>query len=247
MNIVHFVCKAIHIVGNRMNVQKQFELAEKTGCLYLSNMNLRFLPALPDYVLELHCDNNKLMALPTLPKSLRRLSCINNFLQGLPKLPKSLLFLHCSMNRLEVLPSLPKNLLELDCNHNRLYKMPKLPPQLYFLRVSYNRLNHLPLLPESLSVPAVFTVEPSPEMDKFTYIVFHTNPWNPLFESHIKKGIKVGVQAYHSDVERRLTNIAALGTIDGMNDDVLACVGSFLSGMNSSVVKQTKFLLDMIE
>jgi hypothetical protein len=34
---------------------------------------------------------------------------------------------------------------------------------------------------------------------------------------------------------------------DGMNDDVLACVGSFLSGMNSSVVKQTKFLLDMIE
>lgn len=229
-----------------MNVDKQFEIAKKTGCLYLSNMNLRFLPEIPEYVKELICDNNKLSVLPTLPKSLQRLSSTNNFLQSLPKLPKSLLFLYCSNNRLSSLPSLPKNLLELDCSVNLLRRLPKLPSQLYFLRVSHNRLHYLPLLPDSLSLSATIEPKPSPDMDKFTYIVFHNNVWNPVFEEHLEKGVKVGVHAYHADINTRLQNIVALQSVT-INDDILACVGSFLSGIDNTVVKQTKFLLDMIE
>ncbi len=230
-----------------MNVQKQFEVAKETGCLYLSNMNLRFLPPIPEYVHELHCDNNKLNYLPTLPSSLRRLSCNNNFLLSLPRLPKNLIFLHCSNNKLRSLPSLPKNLLELDCPFNRIDRLPKLPSQIYFLRVSHNRLRYLPLLPDSLSIPCMFEVDSSPNLDKFTYIIYHNNLWNPLFETYLEKGIKHGVRAYHEDVKSRLQNIAALQTVDAINSDVLACVGSFLSGKHGHVLQQTKFLLDMIE
>jgi hypothetical protein len=230
-----------------MNLAKQLELAKKTGCLYVSNMNLRYLPEIPEYVQELHCNNNRLMDLPPLPKSLRRLSCDNNFLQSLPKLPKSLLFLYCSNNRLRVLPSLPKNLVEMDCSRNRIVRLPKLPHQLYFLRVSHNRLLYLPPLPESLSMPIMFLLEPTPDLDKFTYIVFHNNDWNPLFESYLAKGLVKGVRAYHADINRRLQNMAALQTIRVLHDDVLACIGSFLTGINSHSVKQTKGLLDMIE
>lgn len=230
-----------------MNVHKQLELAKETGCLYLSNMNLRCLPSIPEYVQELLCDNNKLTVLPALPKSLRRLSISNNFLQRLPKLPKSLLFLYCSNNKLLCLPPLPKHLLELDCSMNRIHRLPKLPYDLTFLHVSHNRLQYLPLLPDSLSLPATFSIEPSPSMDTFTYIVFHDNPWNPLFEDYLAKGIRLGVQAYHMDINRRLQNIAAMQTIDSLNDDIFACVGSFLSGIDSHVLKQTKFLVSMIE
>lgn len=228
-------------------MQTQLDIAKETGCLYLSNMNLLSLPFLPEYVQELHCDNNRLSFLPTLPSSLRRLSCNNNFLRNLPKLPKSLLFLHCSKNYLNALPSLPKNLLELDCPFNRIYRFPKLPSQLYFLRVSHNRLQYLPLLPDSLSIPCVFEVDPTPEFDKFAYIIYHDNAWNPLFEKHVAKGIKHGVPAYHEDVAKRLQNIAALQTLCTFNDDVLACASSFLSGKRGHVLQQTKFLLDMIE
>ena len=230
-----------------MNVQKQFELAKETGCLYLSNMNLRCLPAIPEYVLELHCDNNRLSSLPTLPPSLRRLRCNNNLLQSLPRLPKTLLFLHCSKNKLRSLPSLPKHLLELDCPHNRIYRLPKLPPQLYFLRVSHNRLRYLPPLPDSLSTPSIFKIDPSPELDVCTYIIYHSNPWNSLFEKYNTKGIAIGVQAYHLDINRRLQTLAAMQTLTSINDDVLACIGSFVSGKNGHVLQQTKFLLDMIE
>ena len=230
-----------------MNLETQFELAKKTGCLYVSNMNLRYLPELPEYVQELHCDNNRLMELPTLPNSLRRLSCDNNVLQSLPKLPKSLLFLYCSNNRLRVLPSLPQNLLEVDCSRNQLCRLPKLPPQLYFLRVSHNRLQYLPLLPDSLSIPTTFILEPSPDLDKFTYIVFYNNEWNPFFESCLEKGIANGVRAYHADIHTRLQNMAALQTIHVLSHDVLACVGSFLTGVSSHALQQTKSLLNMIE
>ena len=226
-----------------MNLEKQFENAKKNGCLYLSNMNLKFLPEIPDYVQELNCDNNKLMFLPTLPKTLRRLSANNNYLKSLPKLPKSLLFLYCSNNRLTYLPSLPQSLLEIDCSVNQIVRLPKLPSQLYFFRISQNRLQYLPLLPDSLSTPSI----PSLDLDKITYIAFHNNAWNPLFEKYLKKGIKTGVHAYHSDVNKRLQTIAALQTIRALNDDVLGCIGSFLTGIESHTVSQTKQLIDMIK
>lgn len=232
---------------SRMNIDKQLELAKKTGCLCLSNMNLRFLPKIPDYVQELHCDNNKLYALPSLPASLRRLSCNNNFLKSLPKLPKSLLFLYCSNNKLLWLPSLPKNLLELDCSVNRLRQLSKIPSQLYFLHVSQNILKHLPVLPDSLYTPSVFEADTYYESNKSAYIVFHNNAWNPLFEKYLSKGIKIGVNAYHLDINTRLKNLAALQTINALNADILACVGSFLSGSDGHTVKQTRCLLDMIE
>jgi len=227
----------------RMNIEKQFEIAQKTGCLCLSNMNLKFLPEIPDYVQELICDNNKLMALPTLPKTLRRLRVNNNYLKSLPKLPKSLLFLCCSNNKLSHLPALPLNILEIDCSVNQIRRLPKLPSQLYFFRVSHNRLQYLPLLPDSLSTPTISSLD----LDKIAYIAFHNNEWNPLFEKYLAKGIKTGVQAYHADINKRLQTVAALQTLHELNDDVLACIGSFLTGVDNHTVNQTKHLLDMIE
>ena len=210
-------------------------------------MDMRGMPLIPDYVQELYCENSNLTVLPTLPKSLRRLHVQNNGLQSLPKLPKSLLFLYCSNNRLRSLPSLPKHLLELDCSRNHIHRLPKLPTSLYFLRISHNRLSYLPILPASLIVPNRFALEPFPDYDKCTYIVSHSNPWNPLFATHLRTGVRAGVQAYHEDVQRRLQSIAVLRTLDSLSEDVLACIGSFLSGIDRSVVQQTKTLLAMIE
>jgi len=238
--------KAEYLFVGRMDFQKQCEIAKKNGRLHVSNMNLRFLPEIPDYVQELYCDNNKLTVLPTLPLTLRGLYCKHNYLQSLPRLPPSLIFLYCSNNKLVSLPSLPKNLRELDCSYNKLYRLPRLPLELHFLHIANNRLRHLPLLPESLPFLQLCECEHFTDVEKFIYMTVHNNSWNPLFERHLAKGLKQGIQSYHLDVNQRLHNLIPLQAIN-VNNDVLDCIGSFLSGKDGTMANQILFLLAMIE
>ena len=72
---------------------------------YKSNDKIKFLPRLPNELIELDCSNNLLRRLPDLPPNLKILRCYNNILIELPnKLPKTLKYINCCDNRIEYLP-----------------------------------------------------------------------------------------------------------------------------------------------
>jgi len=80
--------------------------------LDLSNLNLEWLPSLPNTLYILVCRNNELTSLPHLPNNLKTLICYSNHLSSLPHLPNSLRILNCMWNKLTELHTLPNMLLK---------------------------------------------------------------------------------------------------------------------------------------
>jgi|UniRef100_A0A6C0H1A6 Leucine-rich repeat (LRR) protein len=94
--------------------------------LDLSNLNLEYLPNLPENLIELYCDQNQLILLPdNLPKNLCILNCSFNKLKFLPNLPNNLEYLYCNNNNLLSLPNeFPNTIKGFDCRHNNLKFLP---------------------------------------------------------------------------------------------------------------------------
>ena len=142
--------------------------------LDLRELNLKYLPPIPETVLWLNCGENALTELLRLPKGLKKLHCYGNKLQNLLNLPKGLEELECGGNynitSLEGLPDsikqldltycdglktithLPLKLRKLIFNNARyLTEIQYLPPSIKFLKITDSSLRRLPeSLPESL-------------------------------------------------------------------------------------------------
>lgn len=96
------------------------------------NLKLRYLPPLPEGLIELrvpYCDN--LEYIPSLPSTLKILNCFKCNLKELPLLPEGLRELHFGMQYFTKLPPFPKSLRKMVCYHCFfLTSLPRLPKDL---------------------------------------------------------------------------------------------------------------------
>jgi len=98
---------------------------DETEIIKANDAKLKYLPKLPESLLELYCTGNDLKSLPELPENLKNLSCRYNKLKSLLKLPEGLETLCCTINKLKSLPELPDSLKYLECWYNPLeYPIP---------------------------------------------------------------------------------------------------------------------------
>jgi len=118
-------------------INEWIEKKEISDELDLSQLNLKWLPPLPNTLQKLYCSNNQLTRLPDLPNSLQYLDCDYNELTNLPDLPNTLRTLYCGDNKLTTLPILP-NLLEIKCYGNP-YNFATLPELPSSLKINHSR------------------------------------------------------------------------------------------------------------
>lgn len=114
------------------------------------------LPALPGGLLRLYCRQNHLTTLPALPSTLVYLDLASSHsLTALPTLPPGLQYLNCvDCNFLTEFPPLPNSIVHLECTNLFLWTstvLPTLPTSLQFLNASGNFwLTALPALPANI-------------------------------------------------------------------------------------------------
>jgi fimbrial isopeptide formation D2 family protein len=171
-------------MANEVTIDGQFSgaIADLTGIqyfkdlkrLYLIEIQVEKIPALPPRLEELLCNDNKLKALPAFPESLYRCVCSNNQITSIGNIPPTskLQIFDCSGNKLTHLPNLPPSLLnfkcnknelldlpplnkltgvtELNCSDNQLTQLPALPPNIYAIWCANNLLISLPAIPENV-------------------------------------------------------------------------------------------------
>lgn len=216
-----------------MSLLQRFHVSQTTGVLDVSNMELHFLPDLPDSIRELRCSHNSLTSLPPLPASLHILRCANNSLTSLPELPDSLVILCCDQNKLVSLPNLPDSLLELDCSMNDIHTLQKLPTSLTELYCEWNQLTTLPNLPKPL-----------------TKLYCYDNPFRGKFAEMTSsaEGMIPTIRQYYARKKQARETLAfqqTLGRSD-MSDDCNAVIGSYLSAYNGTLPNQFAKLRECI-
>ena len=141
---------SIAIILSDLNLKYLPEIPENCNILNISNNNLIRLPKLPNNLESLLCSNNKLLKLDvSYLNNLKKLYCTNNNLETL-KINKILNKLICDNNKLKYLPILPDTLEELICAYNEIIELPELPNNLKILSCRDNNLINLPKLPNSL-------------------------------------------------------------------------------------------------
>lgn len=108
--------------------------------LIAKNIELEFLPRLPNTLKYCEIENNLLRDLPPLPESLRYLNAIYNNLSHLPQLPPRLSSCIVGDNSLTEIPDIPPYIDEFDVSNNELLIIPELPPFLRFFCARGNLL-----------------------------------------------------------------------------------------------------------
>jgi len=182
---------------------------------------------------ELDVDGLGLTRLPPLPHNLHTLICSGNNLETLPTLPPMLTTLSCENNILKSLPTLPKTLQSLTCYGNFIKEIPELPASLTELVCFSNELKFLP------------------DLKNVKILIAQYNPLNPLFTEMVNSANTIhAINEFHRNMRahkeraRDVINVPILK--DRLPEDLLNIVGSFMSGKNTTLVKQLNNLCEAV-
>ena len=101
-------------------------MVDSSGKLYLGDLRITELPALPLGLRKLDIINVPLKGLPSLPEGLEELWCSNTHVTRLPALPASLKVLEINQSPVTELPPLPFRLQKLFCDLTHITEFPDL-------------------------------------------------------------------------------------------------------------------------
>jgi Leucine-rich repeat (LRR) protein len=191
--------------------------------------------------------------MPDLPANLSRLECMHNALTHLPPLPTACLFkLWCDDNMLDRLPNLPATITNLGMVNNRITSLQDLPPNLEYFWCSNNRIAHMPRIPASLRKFACDSnlLSLLPELPIGVELSCQGNPWAGHFAEYvtIPETTCGRIYAYHLKRKmirkhaRDLYGLRAVALQLPIADDVLNCVGEYLSNQIGVLSHQIAYL-----
>lgn len=135
----------------RMTLELWRDAGFNDDMLSFFNMQLSYIPEVPNNVRRLNMSRNRLRTLPPLPSRLVDLDISYNDIQSIDELPSDLQYLDVSGNRrLRRLPPLPTGLKQLNISSTALEELPALPSGLEILCITNTPLRSLPPLPVAL-------------------------------------------------------------------------------------------------